>query len=132
MKANVKSSGIAAPMAQPHQAGELGSSLASYSDDLKNGVNNFKLMLDRLLEISEDTVWQFGDGYDGRDYPRMCFEVETAILANLLGSGKGVREGFLRAMTDLFAHHVDGAAPTDDWDPIATMAAAYARQGASA
>jgi len=118
-------------MAQPHQAGELGVSLANYSDGLKNGANNFKLLLDRVYEISEETVFQFGEG-DGRDYPRMCFEVETAIIANLLGSGKAVREGFLRAMTDLFALHVDGFGPPDDWDPLATTAAAFARQGEAA
>lgn len=58
MKADVKSSGIAAPMAQPHQAGELGISLfPQFSDDLLFGANNFMLMLARMYEISEDTVF---------------------------------------------------------------------------
>ncbi len=135
MKADVKSSGIAAPMAQPHQAGELGISLfPQFSDDLLFGANNFMLMLARMYEISEDTVFRFGEG-DGRDYPRMCHEVETAILANLLGNGQDVREGFLRAMVDYLSHVEDGGYPGDGWNgrvALTTTAAAFARQGATA
>lgn len=132
MKAGIKSSGTAAPVAQTHHTGGLDRSFPAFSDDLKNGANNFKLLLDRLLEISEETVWQFGETCDGRDYRRMSFELETAILANLLGDSEAVREGFLRAMTDMFAHHVDGASPSVAWDPLTTTAAAYARQGEAA
>lgn len=133
MKADVKSSGNAAPMAQPRPPGELGVSLAlQFSDDLLFGANNFMLMLKRVYEISDQTVFRYGDG-DGRDYPLMCFEIETAILANLLGSGKQVREGFLRAMADYLSHIEDGGHPDDSWDgraALTTTAAAFANRNA--
>ena len=44
MKADVKSSGIAAPVAQSRQPGGLGISLANFSPDLKDGVDTVMLM----------------------------------------------------------------------------------------
>lgn len=131
MKADVKSSGSAAPMAQPRQTGELGVSLASYSDDLKKCANNFMLMLGKVLEISDDTVSRFGAG-DGRDYRAIAFEIETSIYANLLGGGKATREGFLRAFSDFLSIHIDGFGLPENWDPLSSTAIAYAPQGETA
>jgi hypothetical protein len=90
MKADVKSSGSAAPVAQPRHLGELGAPLfPQFSPDLLAGANNFMLMLAKVNDIGDETYFQHGDGEDGRDYRLMCFEVETAILANLLGNGPG-------------------------------------------
>lgn len=124
MTANDKSSGNPASSGQPHQA----SSPGNFSDDVRNGANNFMLMLSKVLEIGEDTVGRFGEG-DGRDYKAIAFEIETAIYANLLGSGKGTKEGFLRAFTDYLAIHMDGFGLPGYWDPLATTAAAFPQQG---
>lgn len=133
MKADVKSSGIAAPVAQPRHSGELGASLfPQFSADLLAGANNFALMTARVEEIGEETYFRNGDDEDGRDYRLMCFEVETAILANLLGSGQDVRQGFLRAMVDYLSHTAGKCFPSDDWNgrkALTTTAAAFARQG---
>ena len=131
MKAIGKSSGIAASVAKSRHHGELSVSLVSCSDDLKNGANNFMLMLSKVLEISEGSVGRFGDG-DGRDYKAIAFEIETAIYANLLGSGKGTKEGFLRAFTDYLAIHLDGFGLPDYWDPLVTTATAFPQQGEEA
>ncbi|MGC4062961.1 MAG: hypothetical protein QM749_19815 [Aquabacterium sp.] len=125
------SSGSAASSAQPHQAGELGVSLASYSDDLKTGANNFMLMLRKVLEIGDETVCRFGSG-DGRDYRAIAFEIETSIYANLMGSGKATREGFLRAFSDFLSISMDGFGLPDQWDPLSSTALAYAPQGEAA
>lgn len=136
MKADVKSSGIAAPVAQPRHPGELGTSLAPrFSADLLFGANNFMLLLERVHEIGDATVTRFGDHIDGRDYKAIAFEIETAILANLLGSGKAIREGFLRALTDYLSCCEDGTYPSEGWNPartLATTSLAYATEGEAA
>lgn len=113
--ATVDSSGIAAPSAQTRQPGELGISSSAFSSDLITGADNFMSLLKRVKDISEDTVFRFGDEFDGRDYKAIAFEIETAILANLLGSGKAIREGFLRALADYLSTCEDGAYPADGW-----------------
>lgn len=136
MKADVKSSGIAAPVAQSRHPGELGISLApSFSADMLFGANNFMLMLERVREVGDATVIRYGDHVDGRDYKAIAFEIETAILANLLGSGKAIREGFLRAFSDYLSCCEGGAYPRDGWNPertLATTSLAYAVEGAAA
>lgn len=129
------SSGFAASSAQPRQAGELGISLASYSDDLKNGANNFMLLLERVREIGDATVLRFGEQFDGRDYRAIAFEIETSIYANLLGSSKATREGFLRAFADFLSTAADGALPGDGWNPeraLRNTEMTYTTQGEAA
>lgn len=135
MKADVKSSGIAAPVAQPRPPGGLGTSLAPFSDDLKNGANAFMLMLERVREIGDDTVLRLGEHVDGRDYRAIAFEIETAIYANLMGSTKATREGFLRALADYISTCEDGAYPGDGWNQagaLNTTATAFAHEGEAA
>lgn len=127
MTANDKSSGNPASSGLPHQA----SSPGTFSDDVRNGVNNFMLMLSKVLEIGEGTVGRLGDG-DGRDYKAIAHEIETAIYANLLGGSKGAREGFLRAFTDYVAIHEDGFGLPVCWDPLSSTASAFAREGEGA
>lgn len=135
MKADVKSSGIAAPVAQSRQPGGLGISLASFSDDLKNGANAFMLMLERVREIGDDTVLSLGEHTDGRDYRAISFELEAAIYANLMGSTKATREGFLRALADYLSTVEDGAYPGVGWNhdrALHTTAAAFVSEGEAA
>lgn len=127
MTANDKSSGNPASSGLPHQA----SSPGNFSDDVRNGANNFMLMLGKVLEIGDDTVGRFGNG-DGRDYKAIAFEIESAIYANLLGSGKGTKEGFLRAFTDYLAIHADGFGLPNSWDPLGTTATAFTQRGEGA
>lgn len=116
MKADVKSSGSAAPVAQPHHAGELGVSLfPQFSPDLLAGANNFFLLRERIKEIGRSTSGRFGEDVDGVDYKAIAFQIETAILANLLGSGKDVREGFLRAISLHLWLIEGGVSPNDPW-----------------
>jgi hypothetical protein len=129
MEADIKSSGFAALAASPLQMDELGTQLFPEPPaQVKDGANAFMGMLTRAYEISERTVLRYGNDVDGRDYKSMAFEIETAILANLLGSGKEVREGFLRAMTDYIASALDGC-PCDLADcgesSLTVTAAAY-------
>lgn len=129
----VDSSGIAASSAQSRQPGGLGISLASsFSDDLKSGANAFMLMLERVREIGDETVLRLGDHVDGRDYRAIAFEIETAMRANLMGSSKTTREGFLRAFADYISTCEDGAYPAEGWSPdrtLNTTAMAFANQG---
>lgn len=132
----VDSSGFAAPVAQPHQAGELGVSLApQFSADLLFGANNFFLLRERIKEIGRRTSCRFGEDVDGVDYKAIAFETETAIYANLLGSGKEVRDGFLRAVSAHLWFVECGEIPGSSWsapDAVQDTALAFATQGAAA
>ncbi len=133
MKADIKSSGIAAPALTHHfTRAQPPTLLPAFAEDQRNGANNFMLLLARVHEISEKTVHRFGGDVDGRDYKVIAFEIETAIYANLLGSGQAIREGFLRALADYLVTHEDGFGLPTHWDPLRTTAAAFEPQGAAA
>ncbi|MDE2395471.1 MAG: hypothetical protein KGM91_08520, partial [Burkholderiales bacterium] len=66
-----------------------------------------------------------GDAGDARDYRGMLHMVERTLAANL-DADPARRQGFLRALTDMFARLADGCGLPDDWQPLESSAAAFA------
>ena len=64
---------------------------------------------------------------DPRDYIAFAKDIEASILANIVNAEAARREGYLRAMTDLFCIVGDGCGPDlDNWDPLAATEIAFA------
>lgn len=90
------------------------------SDELRNGANNFTLMLAKIREIGDVTVGANG-ATDGRDYKAMTCAIESTVIANLMGSDKATRQGFLRAFADYLSIIEDGFYPEPGWNGDAAL-----------
>lgn len=97
-------------------------------DDLRIGAHRFKSLLDNIKAISDDTCTRLGDDFDGRDYKAIASEIEVAMTDHFVSATGPQREGFLRAFTDFMAITADGCSPSQDWDPLASTAAAFVRR----
>ena len=93
--------------------------------DLHGGVAAFRELLSTILAIGEETVCQFGDEVDGRDYVGIALAVETSFADILSDAAR--REGYLRALADLLCQSADGGFPGPEWDPIQVTEGAYFR-----
>ncbi|MFT3816045.1 MAG: hypothetical protein QM750_00195 [Rubrivivax sp.] len=79
------------------------------------------------VDLNEARALDPGDDSDPRDYRAAGAAIRGALLYNLNHRNEDHREGFLRALTDMFCILVDGACPDlEDWDPIANTAASFA------
>ena len=95
------------------------------TDDLRIGAHRFMSLLENIRAISDDTCTRLGDDVDGRDYKAIAIELETAFTDHFVSASSAQREGFLRAFTDFMAITADGCSPNDNWDPLASTAAAF-------
>lgn len=110
----------------------IAAAFTSRSGELKNGVNHFILLLERIREINDSTHERLGSDFDGRDYRLVATEVEQAIRTHLVQASGGTKEGFLRAFCDFMSICADGCGVSRDWDPLLNTAAAFSFSGETA
>lgn len=97
-----------------------------FPQSLRAGADAFQSLFARIDEIGRETVFRFGEDIDGRDYVAMSKAIEASLRAALDDSDAQLREGYLRALTDLLCIVADGCAPSDDTpDPLITTAPAF-------
>lgn len=89
------------------------------------GAEAFSELLNVIRMVSSDTVWEFGESIDGRDYTRMSRVVAHSIVDNLGRATGASRDGYLRALTDLLCLVADEALPEKDRDPLKVTEPAF-------
>ena len=90
------------------------------SDQLTAGADALRDLIKRVGEKGDaDLEEVMGDAVipDLRDYRAMAQMIDESMAANLTGATGDFREGFLRALTDLFSLVADDGL-TRDWDPL--------------
>ncbi len=92
--------------------------------DERAGAEAFKDLVLAVETISSATCDELGDGFDGRDYPRMVAAIERA-LADVAAASPAARRGFSRALADMLAQVADGGECGEGWDPLAASAGAF-------
>jgi hypothetical protein len=66
------------------------------------------------------------EGEDGREYVAIVSMVQSSLEETLRHPDPSHRQGYLRAMADMFCIQVDGCGVTfDGWDPIKTTSQAF-------
>ena len=91
------------------------------SDQLTAGADALRDLIKRVGEKGDADLGKvMGDAVipDLRDYRAMARMIDESFAANLTGVSGDFREGFLRALTDLFSLVADGCALSEDWDPL--------------
>ncbi|MDP1649553.1 MAG: hypothetical protein Q8M01_15315 [Rubrivivax sp.] len=95
------------------------------NDTTYTGAAALQRLLQGLFDVSNATCGS-DDASDARDYRLLAKMVKNSIAQNLQHQDSAHREGYLRALTDLFCMAADGCCPSAGWDPIANTAAAFA------
>jgi len=93
--------------------------------DLHGGVTALRQLLSTILTISEETIWQFGEDLDGRNYACIADAIKASLHDNLNDAAR--RDGYLRALADLLCQCADGGLPGPEWDPIQVTEGAFLR-----
>jgi hypothetical protein len=76
------------------------------------------------FERADDT--DIDNNYDPRDYVQICKAISDSIATNVTHAETQHREGYLRALADLFCMWVDGCAQgLDEMKPIEVTAASF-------
>lgn len=93
--------------------------------DERDGAEAFRDLVLAVEVISLATCDELGDGFDGRDYPRMVAAIERAF-ADVAAASPAGRRGFARALADVLAQVADGGECGEAWDPLAASAGSFA------
>ena len=97
--------------------------------EVRAGSDSFLRLINRInLQTSADFSAEDDgalDDVDLRNYPALVALVEASLRDSFVDATPQHRQGFLRAIADLLAMHVDGAVPGDDWDPLKSSEAAF-------
>ena len=104
---------------------------------VKQGAESLRDLLQRIATETNEAFRAYGDedpDGDPRDYRRFAALIEESFRANVLEADPPHREGYLRALADMFSLTADGFGPGNghepaewDRDPIAATAEAFKR-----
>lgn len=98
------------------------------TESLQAGASALQDLIRRVGDRGNADLAAAGDDAgDARDYRALAAMVLQDLLANLHHPEAARRDGYLRALTDLLSMVADGSGPVEDWNPIRTTAAAFAR-----
>ena len=106
-------------------------------DDLNAGARAF---LQLLADVNSQTTADFEaasesqleSGEDVRDYAAIVDSLETTLRVNFVEASADRRQGFMRALADLLACHVEGGWRPMPYDPVQITEASFRARAAVA